>query len=81
VTSKDNEDNAKQMDVEKEKKSILCWICAKENYAKNCPLKHKLNALDKVYNPYVGVLQVLNAFMEGESTERQEQDETKLFYV
>jgi predicted aspartyl protease len=45
------------------------------------PLKQKLNALEKENNPYVGVLQVLNVVMEGESTESQEQDEMKLFYV
>jgi hypothetical protein len=60
---------------------ISCWICAKEHYAKNCPLKQKLNALEKEDNPYVGVLQVLNIVMEGESMESQEKDETKLFYV
>ena len=49
-------DNTKQIDTSKEKKSISCWICAKEHYAKNCPLKQKLNALEKVDNPSVGVL-------------------------
>jgi hypothetical protein len=29
---------SKQMHT-KEKKLISCWICAKEHYAKNCPLK------------------------------------------
>jgi hypothetical protein len=60
----------------KEKKLISCWICAKEHYVKNCPLKQKLNALEKEDNPYVGVLQVLNIVMEGESMESQEKDET-----
>jgi len=69
--SKGIEDNAKQMDTTKEKKSISCWICAKEHYAKNCPLK-------KANTPSVGVLQGLNVVMEGESMEHQEQDETKL---
>jgi hypothetical protein len=55
------------------------WICAKEHYAKNYPLKQKLNALEKEKNPYVGVLNVLNIVMEGESIESQEQDETKKF--
>jgi hypothetical protein len=54
---------------------ILCWICAKERYVKNCPLKQKLNALEKADNPSIGVWQVLNTVMEGESTESQEQDE------
>jgi hypothetical protein len=79
--SKGSEDNAKKTDATKEKKLISCWICAKEHYVKNCPLKQKLNALEKEDNPYVGVLQVLNVVMEGESMESQEQDETKLFYV
>jgi hypothetical protein len=41
-TSKGSEDNAKQMDTMKEKNLISCWICAKEHYAKNCPLKKDL---------------------------------------
>ena len=44
-TSKGNKDNAKKTDTTKEKNLISCWICAKEHYAKNCPLKQKLNAL------------------------------------
>ena len=69
------------MDATKEKKPISCWICAKEHYVKNCPLKQKLNALEKGDNPYVGVLQVLNIVMEGESTKSQNQGESKIFYV
>jgi hypothetical protein len=80
-TSKGSEDNAKKTDTTKENKPISCWICAKEHYVKNCPLKQKLNVLEKEKNPYVGVLHILNAIIEGESTENQEQDETKLFYV
>lgn len=68
--SKGNEDNAKKTDATKEKRSISCWICAKEHYAKNYPLKHKLNDLEKtIENPSIGVLQVLNVVMEGESME------------
>jgi hypothetical protein len=69
------------MDVVKEKNLISCWVCAKEHYAKNFPLKLKLNAFEKEDNPFVGVLQVLNVVMEGESTESQQKDETKLCYV
>jgi len=54
--TKGSEDNARKMDKPKEKKSILYWIYAKEHYAKNFPLKKILNALEKVENPYVGVL-------------------------
>jgi hypothetical protein len=44
-TSKSIEDNGNKMEGTEEKKAILCWICAKEHYAKNYPLKQKLNAL------------------------------------
>jgi len=79
--SKGSEDYAKQTNTVKENKLISCWICAKEHYAKNCPVKHKLNALEKEDNPSFGVLQALNVVMEGESMESQEKDETKLCYV
>jgi hypothetical protein len=46
--SKGDEYNAKKMDATKEKRMILCWICSKENYARNFPLKKKLNSLEKV---------------------------------
>jgi hypothetical protein len=65
----------------KEKKPISCWICAKEHYENNCPLKQKLNALEKENNPSVGVLEVLNVIMEGESMKSQYKDETNIFYV
>jgi hypothetical protein len=80
-TSKASEDNAKQTNATKEKKLISCWICAKEHYVKNCPLKQKSNALEKANNPHVGVLRVLNVVIEGGSTESQEQDETRLCSV
>jgi len=54
--AKGSEDNVKNIDAMKEKKLIFYWTCAKEHYAKNCPLKQKLNALEKVGNPSVGIL-------------------------
>jgi hypothetical protein len=45
--SKSNEDGSKQPETQKEKKPVSCWICAKEHYAKNCPLRQqKVNALE-----------------------------------
>jgi hypothetical protein len=79
--SKGNDNNARKMEASKEKKLISCWICAKEHYEKNCPLKQNLNALEKEDNPYFGVLQVLNVVMEGGSTKSQEKDETRIFYL
>jgi hypothetical protein len=80
-TSKVTEDNSNKMDIGKENKLISCWICAKEHYVKNCPLKQKLNALEKTYNPLVGFFQVSNVVMEGESMEIQEKYDPNLFYV
>jgi hypothetical protein len=34
--SKNNKDGVKQPETQKEKKPVSCWICVKENYAKNC---------------------------------------------
>jgi len=65
--SKGSEDNSKKTYTMKEKKSILCWICANEHYVKNFPSKYKSNSLEKEDDPFVGVLQVLNIIMEGES--------------
>jgi hypothetical protein len=48
---------------------------------KELSLEKKLNVLEKVDNPYVGVLQILNVVMEGESIEIQDQDETNIFYM
>jgi hypothetical protein len=61
--SKGIEDNTKQRNVAKEKKLISYWICANEPYVENCPLKQKLNALEKEDNSSVGVLQVVNVVM------------------
>jgi hypothetical protein len=57
------------MDATKEKKLISCWICAKDHYAKNYPLKQNLNTLEKVDNPSSGGLQVFIIVMEGGSIE------------
>jgi hypothetical protein len=63
------------------KKWVSCWICVKEHYAKNCLLKQKLNALEKVDNPSMGVLQVLGVVAEAEPTTSQDPDVTRLSYV
>jgi hypothetical protein len=54
---KTSEKKAKQVDTPKEKgKHASCWICAKEHYAKNCPLRNKLSTMEQVDKPSIGVL-------------------------
>jgi hypothetical protein len=79
--SKNNEEGAKPPETQKEKKPVSCWICVKENYAKNCPLKKKVNALEQEENPSVSVLQVLGVVVEAQPTITQDPDVTKLSYV
>ena len=79
--SKGNKDNVKKIDLQKEKNMISCWICAKDNYVENCPLKKKLKSLEKVENPSVGVLQVLGAIGEEKLIATQDLDVMILSYV
>jgi hypothetical protein len=80
--SKSNEDGSKKPETHKEKKPVSCWICTKEHYAKNCPLrKQKVNALEKEENPSISVLQVLGVVTGAQPTVTQDHDATKLSYV
>jgi len=53
----------------------------KEHYANNCSLKQKLNALEKVGNPSMGVLQVLGVVGEAEPIVTRDLDVKRLSYV
>jgi hypothetical protein len=65
TSRKTSKDKAKKADTPTDKgKHVLCWICAKDNYAKNYPLKQKLSAIDQVDKLSVGLFQVLGVVFE-----------------
>jgi hypothetical protein len=68
MSKKVSEEKANQTYTPKEKSEPLsCWICVEDHYAKNFPLKHKLAFVEKAYSPYMELLQVMGASLEGES--------------
>ena len=46
----------KRSDASKDKKSISCWICEREHYLKDFPLKQKLSTFEQIKKPIVGVM-------------------------
>jgi hypothetical protein len=79
---KTSEDKDKKRDTPKEKGNpIPCWICEKDHYVKNYPMKKKLSIVEQEEKPCVGVLQVLGVVLEEKSTRSQEKMLQLLFYV
>jgi hypothetical protein len=53
----------------------------KENYAKNCSLKQKVNSLEQGEAPSISVLQFLGVVVEAQPTVTQDSKAMKLSYV
>lgn len=68
MSKKVSEEKANQTYTPKEKsKTLSCWICVKDHYAKNFPLKHKLAFVEKACSPSMELLQVVGTSLEGKS--------------
>jgi len=76
---KREDDKPKQFDGKKEKKSVSCYICAKDHYARDCPLRPQKVAAVEQAGPSVGVMQVLSAVLEAPVS--TEPDYGELSYV